>query len=412
MVLCSDKNQYFVNIKTLALWASLAITCPLISQENPAPAFGKGLFNLVGKDSTWTMKIATRMQFLSIATWEEGDSRGLVNPEQSFLIRRARLKFDGFAYSPKFQYKLELGLSNNDISGTSEFTNNAPRYILDAVVMWNFYENFELWVGQTKLPGNVERVISSGDLQLVDRSLLNNEFNIDRDMGIQLRHHFNLSESFVVLEKLAISQGEGRNITSGNLGGHQYTARLELLPFGEFESKGDYSGGDLQREETPKLMLAATYDSNKNAVKERSNQGSYMVNDIGFYETDINTFFLDVMFKYNGFSLMGEYANRTAGDAIAKNSDGTATGMEVQVGDGLNLQMGYLFDSNWEVSGRFTDINLDEFVTGKNHETQYTFGLSKYIVGHKLKVQTDVSYLAVENSTDELMYRLQLDVHF
>ncbi len=412
MVLCSDKNHYFVKIKILALWALLAITFPLMSQENPAPAFGKGLFNLVGEDSTWTMKIAARMQFLSVATWDEGNDGGLVNPQQSSLIRRARLKFDGFAYSPKLQYKLELGLSNNDISGTSEFTSNAPRYILDAVVMWNFYENFELWVGQTKLPGNIERVISSGDLQQVDRSLLNSEYNIDRDVGIQLRHQINLSESFIVREKLAISQGEGRNITSGNLGGHQYTARLELLPFGEFEGKGDYSGGDLQREETPKLMLAATYDSNKNAVKERSNQGSYMENDLGFYKTDINTIFLDAMFKYNGFSLMGEYAHRTADDAIAKNSDGTLTGEEVQVGDGLNLQAGYLFDSNWEVSGRFTDINLDEFITGKNHESQYTLGLSKYIVGHKLKVQTDLSYLAVENSTDQLMYRLQLDVHF
>ena len=41
--------------------------------------------------------------------------------------------------------------------------------------MWHFAKNWELWAGQTKLPGNVERVISSGDLQLVDRSLLNKD---------------------------------------------------------------------------------------------------------------------------------------------------------------------------------------------------------------------------------------------
>ena len=382
------------------------------SQETNAPQFGKGLFNLVGKDSTWSMKIATRMQFLAIANWEEGTDGGLVNPESNFLVRRARLKFDGFAYTPKLKYKLELGLSNRDISGASAFTGNAPRYILDAVIMWNFYENFELWVGQTKLPGNIERVISSGNLQQVDRSLLNSRFNIDRDMGIQLRHHFNISDNFLVREKFAISQGEGRNITTGNLGGHQYTARLELLPFGNFESKGDYSGGDLKREEKPKLMLAATYDSNQNAVKNRSNQGSYMTNDVGFYETNINTLFLDAMFKYNGFSFMGEYANRDAKDPIAKNSDGTETGDVVQIGDGVNLQAGYLFNSNWEVSGRYTNITLDENITGRNPETQYTLGLSKYIVGHKLKVQTDVSYLSVDGGSDELMYRLQFDIHF
>ena len=400
-----------MKIKLLTLGFILLGTLTSFSQETNAPQFGKGLFNLVGKDSTFTMKIATRMQLLSVSTWDEGADGGLVNPEQNFLVRRARLKFDGFAYTPKLKYKIELGLSNRDMSGISEYTRNTPRYILDAVVMWNFYENFELWVGQTKLPGNIERVISSGNLQQVDRSLVNSRFNIDRDVGLQLRHHFFLGENFLIREKLAFSQGEGRNVTEGNLGGHQYTARLEFLPLGEFTSKGDYSGSDLKREEKPKLMLAVNYDTNQNAVKTRSNLGSYMTNDIGLYETDINTFFFDGMFKYNGFSFMWEYANRDADDPIAKNSDGTETGDVVWTGDGLNLQSGYLMAKDWEISGRYTNINLDA-ITGRNAETQYTLGLSKYIVGHKLKVQTDLSYLSVDGGSDELMYRLQLDVHF
>ncbi|HET8736704.1 MAG TPA: porin [Pricia sp.] len=366
----------------------------------------------MGRDSTWSMKIGARMQLLATADWNIAGSGGLVSPEQSFLIRRARLKFDGFAYSPKLRYKIELGLSNRDLSGASEFTGNAPRYILDAVVMWNFYENFELWFGQAKLPGNIERVISSGNLQQVDRSLLNRYFTIDRDMGFQLRHRFKPSERFLIREKLALSQGEGRNIIAGNLGGHQYTARLELLPLGEFASKGEYSGADMEREETPKLMLSATFDTNQDAVKTRSNQGSYMVTDVGFYETDINTIFVDAMLKYRGFSLMGEFAHRSADDPIAKNSDGTTTGDVVQVGNGLNLQAGYLFKTDWEISGRFTNIRFDTQVTGKIPQQQYTLGLSKYIVGHKLKVQTDLSYLSEDNEQDELMYRLQVEVHF
>ena len=39
---------------------------------------------------------------------------------------------------------------------------------------------------------------------------------------------------------------------------------------------------------------------------------------------------------------MAEYANRNAEDAFAKNSDGSLTGDIVQVGNGLNLQSGYL----------------------------------------------------------------------
>jgi phosphate-selective porin OprO/OprP len=401
-----------MKINHLALWLLISIPFFSYGQETNAPVFGKGLFNLVGKDSSWTMKVATRMQILTVANWDENNTGGFSNPKQNSLIRRARLKFDGFAYSPKLQYKLELGLSNRDLSGGSEFTSNTPRYILDAVIKWNFYENFILWFGQTKLPGNIERVISSGNLQQVNRSLLNRFFTIDRDMGFQLRHHINISEKFLVREILAISQGEGRNITTGNLGGHQYTSRLEVLPFGKFLSKGDYKGSDLKREKKPKLMLAASYDINQNAVKTRSNQGSYMFNDTGFYETTITTVFIDAMFKYNGFSFMGEYAHRSAKDALAKNSDGTLTGNVVQVGTGLNLQSGYLFKKNWEVSGRYTNITLDEEITGRNPQTQYTLGLSKYIVGHKLKVQTDLSYLSEENGSNGLMYRLQLDIHF
>lgn len=402
------------SIKTFAISSGLILLLGFstYAQESNAPAFGKGLFNLVGKDSSWSMKVGIRMQLLGLSRWNEGVNGGLVDPEQNFLVRRSRLKFDGFAYSPKLKYKIELGLSNRDISGVSEFTANAPRYILDAVVMWNFYENFTLWFGQTKLPGNIERVISSGNLQQVDRSLLNSRFTIDRDMGFQLRHHFKLSDIFLVREKLAFSQGEGRNVVNGNLGGHQYTARLELLPFGEFLKKGDYRGADLNREPTPKLMLAVTYDSNQNAVKTRSNQGSYMINDLGFFETDINSIFVDAMFKYRGFSFMGEFAHRTAEDPIAKDSDGTPTGAIVQIGSGLNLQTGYLFPSDWEISGRFTNITLDEDITGSAAQNQYTLGLSRYIVGHKLKVQSDLSYLSENRQANELMYRLQVEVHF
>ena len=380
------------------------------SQEINAPKFGKGLFNLIGQDSTWTMKVGLRAQLLGSSSWEENNGN-----ETSFLTRRARLKFDGYAYSPKLKYKVELGLSNRDLSGASQYTSNAPRYILDAVLQWNFYQNFELWFGQTKLPGNRERVISSGNLQQVDRSLLNSRFTIDRDFGFQLRHHFNLTETFIIKEIFSLAQGEGRNITTGNLGGYQYTGRIELLPFGNFASKGDYKGSDLKREKKPKLAIGLSYDYNNNAVKTRSNQGSYMTidgADDAYFETNINTVFLDAMFKYNGVSLMAEYSDRTASDAFAKNSDGSLTGDEVQVGKGLNLQMGYLFNNDIELSGRYTHIELDKNITGKNPESQYTLGLSKYIVGHKLKVQTDISHLEIEGSNNKLMYRLQVDFHF
>ena len=399
-----------MKINNALLCISLFLCMNLSSQETNAPKFGKGLFNLIGKDSSFSMNMSARMQMLGTSNWDLNN--GLTNPSSSLLVRRARLKFDGFAYSPKLKYKLELGLSNRDIGKASSFTNEAPKYILDAVVKWNFSGNFVLWFGQTKLPGNRERVISSGDLQQVDRSLLNSRFNIDRDMGFQLRHHFNLTDKFIVREMFSVSQGEGRNITTGNLGGHQYTSRIELLPFGKFASKGDYRGSDLKFEPAPKLALGFTYDFNDDAVKNRSNQGSYMITDTGFYSTNISTVFVDAMYKHNGFSFMGEYAVRDADDAFAKNSDGTLTGDLVQVGNALNLQTGYLLSETLEISGRYTNIDWDQNITGKGNETQYTLGLSKYILGHKLKVQTDLSYLDLATKNNQFMYRLQVDIHF
>lgn len=381
------------------------------SQEISDTKFGKGMINFVAKDSSFSVKFAPRIQSRFESKWNyDGDAYEA--GELNFLVRRARLKFDGFAVTPKLKYKIELGLSNRDISGANAFNRNTPRYILDAVVMWNFYQNFELWAGQTKLPGNIERVVSSANLQLIDRSLLNSRFNIDRDMGIQLRHKSKLGSTFVTREKFSISQGEGRNITEGNEGGLQYTTRLELLPFGEFASKGDYSQGDLKREKSLKTMIGITYDYNRNAVKNRSNLGSYMFRaDGSLFETDITTLFVDTMIKYSGFSLMGEYAYRTADKIEATEMDGSKTGAVVGAGSAVNIQSSYLFKNNVEMVVRYTALDF-ESITRLSDLKQLTFGVSKYVVGHSLKVQTDLSFSQSDNQKDFVQFRTGFDLHF
>ena len=396
-------NNAFIKLTLFILLTVFSVQ----AQDFKDKGFGKGMINYTAKDSSWSIKFAPRIQILSSTNWKYEENE-FGKATTNFLIRRARLKFSGFVLSPKLKYKIELGLSNKDIAGATIYTGNAPRIILDAVVKWNFYENFVLWAGQTKLPGNRERVISSANLQLVDRSLLNATFNIDRDLGIQLRHYINITDTFIVREIISISQGEGRNVVTGNLGGYQYTGRLEFLPFGKFKNKGDYLGSSLEREPKPKLAVGVSYDFNNNAVRNKSNRGSYMVNDIGFYETNINTLFVDAILKHKGFSFMAEYSNRNAEDPIAKNSDGTETGIVVTEGYGVNLQAGYLFPKNWEITGRFSTIDMKE----NDVSNQYTLGVSKYIIGQKLKIQSDISYLTIADITNELLFRLQLEVHF
>ncbi len=413
------KNK--VTMKKLSVIVVLMISSMTFSQEEVSQKFGKGFINVLAQDSSWSMKLGVRIQSLYIGEWDVNETNGIGVGTSSFLIRRARLKFGGFVYSPKLQYKIELGLSNKDLGKVDSRNNFAPKMILDAVIKWNFYKNFTLWAGQTKLPGNRERVLSSANLQFVDRSLLNSKYNIDRDMGVQLRHHFKLGKSFVVREIFSVAQGEGRNLVQDNFGGYQYTSRLELLPFGKFESKGDYIGGDQKREKKPKLAIGFTYDWNDRAVKDRSNQGSYLTYDTnldgdvdGYFHSNVSTIFADLMFKYKGFSLMSEYAYRTADNEVQTivNDDFSETTAAFKVGSGFNVQAGYLFKNNWELSMRYTQIVPGGESTSQQYE-QYTLGASKYIVGHKLKVQTDVSYLQTNHSPNSnLMYRLQFELHF
>ena len=384
----------------------------LQAQEISDTKFGNGMINFIAKDSSFSVKFAPRVQSRYQSEWSyNGEDYDPV--DINFSVRRARLKFGGFAFSPKLKYKIELGLSNRDISGANVYNRNTPRYILDAVVMWNFYEKFELWAGQTKLPGNIERVVSSANLQLIDRSLLNSKFNIDRDMGIHLRHKLRLGGNWIIKEKFSISQGEGRNITEGNIGGLQYTSRLELLPFGEFSSKGDYSQGDLKREKSIKAMFGFTYDINENAVKSRSNMGSYLIQSSGgLFETDITTIFLDGVIKYNGFALTGEYANRDADQIEALEEDGrTKTGAVVGAGSASNIQGSYLFKNNFEITARYTNINFKE-ITRLSDLKQITLGVSKYVVGHSLKIQADISLLNASGIKDNVLFRTGFDLHF
>ena len=43
---------------------------------------------------------------------------------------------------------------------------------------------------------------------------------------------------------------------------------------------------------------------------------------------------------------------------------------------------------------------------------EFTLGLSRYIVGHNLKIQSDFGIIQEDNSDDEFMFRLQMEVAF
>ncbi len=122
------------------------------------------------------------------------------------------------------------------------------------MIFWSFNKNLQVGFGQTKLPGNRQRVISSADLEIADRSIVNGAFTLDRDFGFQAFWR-PISGDQIVNLRAAISSGDGRNQPVISGGGLAYTGRIEFLPFGAFTNGGDYFEGDLSREQKPKVSI-------------------------------------------------------------------------------------------------------------------------------------------------------------
>ena len=395
--------------KYVAVAALFTFSMINVKGQGSSKHFGKGV-NFVAKDSTMSMKMHVRMQALFSAGYDDLSEEYTTQ----LFIRRYRLKFGGFALNPNLRYKMELGISNRDQGNSSNaaFNSESSNIILDAVIKYKFANgHWDFWVGQTKLPGNRERVVSSADLQFVDRSYVNSRFNIDRDQGVQLRGKYDVGQ-MVVKPKFSWSMGEGRNITEVNLGGYDYTARLELFPMGSFDGKKDeYIESNLKRQAKPKLMIGATYDYNDRASRQRGQLGSFVYKTDGdgteLAQNSLQSLFLDLIFKYKSWSVAAEYANKTA----EKNMDNISKGYGT--GSGFKVQAGYLLKSNSEFAVRYSHVTPDDATYSSIFEQdEYTLGYSKYLVGHKLKIQSDISYFNTPNksSSDDLRFRLQMEL--
>ena len=354
--------------------------------DRTSGTFGNGL-RVVAKDSSFYVQFRLRIQPNFTGTYVDATN----SFQEDWSIRRCRAKLDGWAFSPKLVYKLEYDLAGN--------------YIRDAVIKWNFARKFHLWFGQAKLPGNLQRLISSQSMQLVDRSLMNGQLNLDRDIGVQLHHEFMLGNT-PINWALAYSQGDGIRDRGSSTGG-EFTARLEAMPLGAFTNYGRASETDLERERTPKILIGLAYDHNANAVQDRGNWGTTLSST-----RSLQAFFADVTLKYRGVYFLGEYGYKEATDGSPSLIDefGTLTG-SFRTGYGYNLQGGYLFKNNWEMAGRYSVFDPEK-ETDSTTLTESIVGLSKYVVGHNLKVQFDFSLLTEQHRPDTYRGRLQVELGF
>ncbi|MBW3469519.1 porin [Arthrospiribacter ruber] len=389
----------FISLVCLMSVLSGVVAQQLPPTQIPYFQYSKGL-EMTAPDSLFQMNIRFRMQnrFAFYSPFYE-DGVGLDQIEAR--VRRLRLRLDGFIYSPKLTYVIQLSFTRGDMDyDVTQF----PNIIRDAMVIYQFNEKFSMGLGQTKLPGNRQRVNSSGDLQLPDRSIVNAAFNIDRDFGIQAYY---VENRFVL--RGALSTGEGRNILSTDPG-LAYTVRGEVLPFGHFSNGGDYFEGDLMREKSPKVSLGITYSYNNNTLRSGGQLGYYL-----YERRDIATRMADFLLKYNGFSLSAEYIERNTSDPLTFSQEDELR--YVRAGKGKNFQMGYLLPSDLEFVGRFSRlVPIPEIRFLEEEVSEYTIGLNKYLKGHRVKLQSDITLQnlnSFRNGSDnkrQMITRFQIEV--
>jgi phosphate-selective porin OprO and OprP len=334
----------------------------------------------ISKDSLFLLNLRFRMQNRFGIRTESGDDLSI--EQTDFRVRRLRLRFDGFVLNPKIQYYIQLGFSKSDLDlDAGEFA----QPIRDAIIYYYIKPNLYFGFGQSKLPGNRERVISSGNLQFADRSIANGVFTLDRDFGFfayyTLTPHGKAEYQF----KGAINTGEGRNPSPGDRG-LSYTGRFEYLPFGKFKNSGDYSEGDLEFETSPKLSIGLTYNWNESGARSRGQTGAIL-----YEKRDQNVFIADAMFKYMGWGLLTEYFERSSLDPITKNTMGLTRA--VWIGHGSNFQISRMLSRKSELAFRYAFVNPNDQISMiENRVEETNLGFTRYLNTHRIKVQANFGY--------------------
>lgn len=337
-------------------------------------------------DSSYSVNIRFRIQnrFLMNSASDED----LQPASWEARVRRCRLSFAGHMLDPKLSYYLQLSFSRADMDWSdvdASVQNTSPNVVRDAIIFYKPVKGLQLGFGQGKLPGNRQRVVSSGSQQFYDRSIVNATYTLDRDFGFFLTHTSKLAD-MLLLFKGAITSGEGRNSALSNPG-LAYTARLEFLPLGAFTDGGDYFEGDVVREATPKISIAGGYHFNDLAVRSGGQLGKDLLATRSF-----NVYMADFLFKYRGFSLSSEYIRRdTEGSPFVQGSDGKLR--NIITGDGINTQASYCFPNHVEVALRHSLLSPHhDQITKIRQNEQYGIGLTKYLNRHKVKLQGNIFY--------------------
>ena len=367
-----------------------------------------------------------------------------------FRLRRLRLRFDGQASNPKFAYRFQV-----DLSGSSETGEATGDFLLDAYVSYDITNRIKVIFGQrSTYTDNRELFMNSSSLQLVERSRLTSAFSSIREFGLFLSGNFRLNGKGAYLRPyFVLTNGDGINNFDKDLGGLKIGGRIDFLPFGLFTNKGQFRQIDVMRELTPKFVIGVNYSHNSGMTSRRGrDSGSILYLDEFGQQSlpDYTKYGIDFLFKYNGFSALGEYVKSSStvpANIIERvRNDGSTSSSflvngvqdvesyvngRMMLGEAYNIQMGYLFKSGITIDSRYTHLRADENsflnnATFYNRPNYYTIGIGK-LLGRNYGAKIQGSLTLVDGSSgvnhdndtatdpvfkDELLFRLITTISF
>jgi phosphate-selective porin OprO/OprP len=329
------------------------------------------------RDGVSFLNLRFRLQEWAVVT---GADNSTTVSRTQIAARRARLRLESVLWDPRLSMVMQLSFARGDQDPELPAIVSVLR---DAVVRWRATNHLTLAMGQTKLPVNRQKMNSSGELQFADRSIVSSALGVDRDVGI-FAHYEQHDQLMPVNVRVAITEGEGRNPSTGDAG-LAYTARVEVLPLGNFLSNGDFVEGDVAHEPRAKLSLGAAISHNDGAVRTAGQLGKAL-----FQPRSMTSMIVDGLFKRKGFSFATEYSRRSANDPITTN--GTET-RYVLTGEGISAQAGFVLPSRFEPVIRFSQVSPHADLArlpDVEHQREFSAGLNRYLKGHRVKMQWEL----------------------
>jgi hypothetical protein len=355
---------------------------------------GEGI-GVESADGSFGLGLRARIQ--TRATFVETDND--TDATADMQIRRLRVSLEGHAFKRLVTYKIQLAGASLDLDPV------APLIVRDAYANFALSRDLEVRAGQMKIPYGRQRVVSSGNLQMVDRSIVTSELNLDRDVGVQLLSNDLGGWGQRIGYALGVFGGDGRGRVSGGYG-LLYAARIEGRLLGGAQAV-ELDEPDFARSPRPRLAIAASAALNHKTDRRRSTIDSVFTTGPWASYAHVGA---DWTFKWHGLSMTGECFWRRAleerNTAIVQGKSVTDVARQ---GFGGFYQAGYFLTEHFEPSFRIGAIHpLGPRGSGSTPERELGVALSYYFARHALKLQADYFRIVGDGDLSRHQVRLQL----